>query len=144
MSGIFPSRPRRARRVPFMLTPLIDVMFLLLIFFMLSSQLSPFSLLPLGRVAGDVPDTAPASTAVSGGIADLSVRVGANRVTIGGEAVEMTALAAKVRDLIGQGVGGFVVVATRAASVQDIVSTLEALQLAGAERVTLVNAGAGG
>lgn len=111
---------------------------------MLSSQLSPFSLLPLGRVAGEVSDGAPARAAMSGGIADLSVRVGANRVTIGGEPVEMAALPARVRDLIGQGVAGFVVVATRAASVQDIVSTLEALQLAGAERVTLVNAGGGG
>ena len=42
-----PLRVLRKRRFQFMLTPLVDVMFLLLIFFMLSSQTAPYSLLQI-------------------------------------------------------------------------------------------------
>ena len=52
-------RPTQRRKIAFMLTPLVDVMFLLLIFFMLSSQTAPYSLLTIS-----VPDTgAPAAPA---------------------------------------------------------------------------------
>lgn len=125
-----------------MLTPLIDVMFLLLIFFMLSSQISPYSLLPIGRVAGeaaaDAGAHAPATSAP-----DLSVRVSAGLVAVGGESVAMSELGPVIERLVAQGFGGFLVIATRSASVQDIVSALEALQAAGAERVTLVNVAGG-
>ena len=48
--------PVRRRRFAFMLTPLVDVMFLLLIFFMFTTQTAPYSLLAI---------TAPASAASS-------------------------------------------------------------------------------
>lgn len=39
--------PRAARRMPIRLTPLIDVVFILLLFFMLSSRMEPMGLLEL-------------------------------------------------------------------------------------------------
>lgn len=47
MSGRRIELPRRERRYGFSLTPLADAMFQLLIFFMLSSSLTPYSLLTL-------------------------------------------------------------------------------------------------
>ena len=44
------SRPARRQRPSFVLTSLIDIIFLLVIFFMVSSQITPFSLLPLTPV----------------------------------------------------------------------------------------------
>ena len=51
--------PRPVKRLPIRLTPLIDVVFILLLFFMLSSRLDPMGLLEL-ETAG--PDSAPAET----------------------------------------------------------------------------------
>lgn len=125
-----------------MLTPLIDVMFLLLIFFMLSSQVSPYSLLPIGSVAGEAVADA-ATPAPAAAVSDLSVRVSAGQVAVGGETVALAGLGPVVERLVARGFGGFLVIATRSASVQDIVTALEALQAAGAERVTLVNVAGG-
>lgn len=143
MSRTLIPRPQRPRRIPFVLTPLIDVMFLLLIFFMLSSQLSPYSLLPIGRVAGG--QAAPSMPAPDAPVvADLSVRVAAGAVIVAGETIALEAFPATIANLASQGIDGFLVIATRTASVQDIVSTLEALQAAGVARVTLMNTGRGG
>lgn len=136
-------RHERVRRPPFVLTPLIDVMFLLLIFFMLSSQISPYSLLPLGPVAAGSDAAAAPAAAAPPAVSDLSVRVSAGFASIGGESVELSALTPAIERFVGQGVTGFLVVATRSASVQDVVTVLESLQAASAERVTLVNAGGG-
>ena len=49
---ILPRHVRR-RRASFVLTSLIDVIFLLVIFFMVSSQIVPFSVIGLGPIASD-------------------------------------------------------------------------------------------
>lgn len=56
---------RARRRVAFSMTALADVLFQLLIFFMLSSNLTAYSLLPLrsGALRGDAGGEAPAATA---------------------------------------------------------------------------------
>ncbi len=46
------SLPKSERRYTFALTPLADAMFQLLIFFMLSTSLTPYSLLTITRGAG--------------------------------------------------------------------------------------------
>ncbi len=122
-----------------MLTPLIDVMFLLLIFFMLSSQVSPYSLLQLGRMAPQPPDGA--HQAASSAASALALRVSGGFVGIGGEAVPLADLRPTLSSFMIRGFTGFVVIATQSASVQDVVATLEALEAEGAERVTLVNSG---
>lgn len=144
MSRLVIPRQQRPRRLAFMLTPLIDVMFLLLIFFMLSSQLSPYSLLPIGRVAGGERGASPAAPAETIAIADLSVRVAAGAVVVGGETIAIEAFPSAIEAFRAQGFDGFLVIATRAASVQDMVSALEALQAAGVARVTLMNTAGGG
>ncbi len=57
MAGI--QLPQRTRRYRFALTPLADAMFQLLIFFMLSSGLTPYSMLTLQSAAGEVTDETP-------------------------------------------------------------------------------------
>jgi biopolymer transport protein ExbD len=45
--------PRPARSVPIRITPLIDVVFILLVFFMLTSRLLPVSFMELSNSTGD-------------------------------------------------------------------------------------------
>lgn len=45
--------PRPARPVPIRITPLIDVVFILLVFFMLTSRLLPVSFMELSNSTGD-------------------------------------------------------------------------------------------
>ena len=75
MSLLGPRPPRR--RIVFMLTPLVDVMFLLLIFFMLSSQTAPYSLLEI--MAQGTPGAEPAPqtqpVAPAQGAAELLVSI---------------------------------------------------------------------
>ena len=59
--------PERKRNYRFALTPLADAMFQLLIFFMLSSGLTPYSLLTVQSAPG-----APTTEAAAGGDADTS------------------------------------------------------------------------
>lgn len=123
----------------FPLTPLIDVMFLLLIFFMLSSQISPYSLMQVDRIA-----RSDGAGGAGRARPDLVVRLSRGFVSIGGEAIAADHAAAAFSRLVSQGVSGFLVVLSGSATVQDIVTTLEALQAASAPKVTLVNRGGGG
>lgn len=56
--------PRPSRRVPIRLTPLIDVVFILLLFFMLTSRMEPIGLLqldtPSPEVGGQASENTPA------------------------------------------------------------------------------------
>jgi biopolymer transport protein ExbD len=129
-------RPRR--RVFFALTPLIDVMFLLLIFFMLSSQVSPYALMPVGGVAaasGDAPATA--ADAASG---PLAIRLSHGQARIGGRDIPLTELGAVAKGFVDQGITTFIVVPSASADAQDVVTTLEALKAVSAKDVTLVSA----
>ena len=47
--------PRPARPIPIRITPLIDVVFILLVFFMLTSRLLPVSFMELSNSTGDHP-----------------------------------------------------------------------------------------
>lgn len=59
-----PVRPRKYR---FMITPLADAMFQLLIFFMLSSNLTPYALLPLKSAPPETADVSGSSAGGQGG-----------------------------------------------------------------------------
>lgn len=129
---------QRQRRMFFALTPLIDVMFLLLIFFMLSSQISPYALMPVGGVAsanGDAVDT-------GGSSAPLVIRISHGQAQIGGRDVALADMEATAKTLVGQGIIAFVAIPSASAQVQDVVTALEALQAASASDVTLVSVGA--
>ncbi|WP_274627910.1 ExbD/TolR family protein [Arvimicrobium flavum] len=145
MTAATPSAPligwrQRQRRVFFALTPLIDVMFLLLIFFMLSSQISPYSLVQVGGV-GQASGAAPDEAANAAAAAPLAIRVSHGSVRIGGEDVVLAELQAAAERFVLEGVAAFVVVPSASANVQDIVTVLELLKAAEAKDVTLVAAG---
>ena len=124
-------------RPTFVLTPLIDVMFLLLLFFMLSSQVAPYSLLPVGNVAGLADEKSSTGAAAAFVVA---IRVSQGFVTIGGRRIAADEVTSQARRLVSQGVRSFLVISTGRATVQDIVATLEALKVAEADNVALVNA----
>jgi hypothetical protein len=71
---------------------------------------------------------------------DLAIRVSHGFVSVGGEAILFEELQPALGRLVSQGATGFLLIATRSAKVQDIVTTLEALQAVSAGRVTLVDA----
>jgi biopolymer transport protein ExbD len=125
----------------FVLTPLIDVMFLLLIFFMLSSQIAPYSLIPLTRLAveneHDVEPNAPATP-------DIAIRVSRGFISVGGERIAIAELASRLKKFTESGFSSFVIVPDALATVQDIVATLEAVQTVSAKSATVVVPGGDG
>lgn len=119
---IDPGRLRLRQRpvMRFMLTPLVDVIFLLLTFFMLSSDISAYSFLPLGARGG-------ASSARAATAPDLVVVIDRGAVQANGERIALSDFAAAARDMRGRGLASAVVSTRPAASVEDVVTVLGAL-----------------
>lgn len=117
--------PARARRKPG-LTPLIDVVFLLLVFFMLASRFDLEASLPL------VVQTGSAGAGTQAGALHVVIE-NDDRLRLGERIVtpqELTAAAA-------QSDRGAVVATAPGASLQAIVDTLEALERAGVSNAVL-------
>jgi biopolymer transport protein ExbD len=91
---------QRWRPRPVTLTPLIDVIFLLLLFFMLSSTFTRFAELPLVNAGGGV----------AGGGTPLFVQLRADAVTLNGAAMPMDALLPAIGALAMPGEAGIVLV----------------------------------
>ena len=145
-----PERPRRYR-VP--LTPLADAMFQLLIFFMLTTTLTPFSLVTLRSTA----DTAAeSSTDQVTGAADQEAQQLSNAasrdqvtvwelangfVSVDGQQFEVDQLAALAEALGAQNASAnLMLLVTDAATVQDVTTALEALAAAEVDAVQLARA----
>lgn len=95
MRRLLIQRPRMRNVAPFIrrplsVTPLIDVIFLLLLFFMLSSTFSRFGEIELSQVTGG-PTTEVAPTE------RVFVQLGAQRLTLNGAALTLEALAERVQ-----------------------------------------------
>ena len=123
-------RPRKKGK-NFMLMPLVDVIFLLLTFFMLSSSLAAYSALTLGDYAREAAAPAgaeqpPAAAART----DLVLTVSAGEVRANGAALPLAAFAAEAERLKAGGANSVVVFVRSSATAQDIVSVLEALKRA--------------
>ena len=105
------------------LTPLIDVIFLLLLFFMLSSTFSRFS---------QVPVAAPATgtTAMPGKARALLV-VRAESYALNGEVKELSALPAVLEEVKAKGAERLIIVVDETASAQNFVGALEAAEVVG-------------
>jgi biopolymer transport protein ExbD len=123
-------RPKK-KGMRFFLMPLVDVIFLLLTFFMLSSNLAAYSALTLGdyrreaAAAGEQPAPAPTATQP-----DLVLTVTAGEVRANGAALPLAAFAAEAERLKAGGADSVVVFVRPSATAQDIVSVLEALKRA--------------
>ena len=141
MSGatqsILPRHVKR-QRASFVLTSLIDVIFLLVIFFMVSSQIVPFSIIGLGPIAGEAGPTAPAAPSPASTV-PIALRVMAGSVRVAGDTVAIGALAPALTKLKGDGVTALLVIPTARASVQDLVSVLEAIKASAIPTVTVIN-----
>lgn len=133
----------RPRRYGFALTPLADAMFQLLIFFMLSSTLSPYSLIALtgGAPAGrssiseqaDDPAVAPKP-----GQALVIWHLSRQQIRAGDKSIPLTELVTLVPDLLKDNASEVLIFPTRSATVQDIATVLEVLGSQGVSKVRLV------
>ncbi|MDQ6434703.1 biopolymer transporter ExbD [Mesorhizobium sp. LHD-90] len=128
--------PVRRRRPSFVLTSLIDVIFLLVIFFMVSSQIVPYSLLPLGPLAAD--SGAPAPAPGNADAPPIAVRILSGSITIGGRKVPVVDAETAFRDLKQRGVTSLLLTPSAVATVQDVVTVLEASKAAEMGSVTVL------
>ena len=129
----------RSRRTGFVLTPLIDVIFLLLTFFMLSSRIAPFGLLPVtGAASPDGAGPAPPQAAAPAGT-QVVLRVSRGHVSAGRQTITIGELPAAIEEMKRSGVASALLMTTRSATVQDVVSTLEAFKRAAFADVAILN-----
>lgn len=111
----------------FMLIPLVDVIFLLLTFFMLSSRLAPYSALTLAGFRSPDPAVAAAQPP-SAAQPDVILTVSAGEVRANGATMPLPAFQAEADRLKADGANSVVVFVRASATTQDIVSVLEALK----------------
>jgi biopolymer transport protein ExbD len=131
--------PERRRRYGFALTPLADAMFQLLIFFMLSSGLTPYSLLKLQSADGDttiettaVPDVNASDVLPDAGQVETALwTIEAEAVIVGGQRFGFEALDELAKSLGVAGTPADVLLIIRSsAQVQDVSTVLARLSAA--------------
>ncbi len=123
--------PAIARRA-INLTPLIDVVFLLLVFFMLASTFLKFTALP---ISGASLAAAPSDVRK---IAFLHVTDG-NRLRLNGEALSPDQVVTQLNELADQGLTQLIVVPAATANVQDIVGVLAAARKSRFKTITVTH-----
>ncbi|WP_299154025.1 biopolymer transporter ExbD [uncultured Tateyamaria sp.] len=145
--------PERPRRYRFVLTPLADAMFQLLIFFMLSTSLTPYSLITLKTASGPAPDAEQAQTAgtdesqpppAPGADTDITLwTINNGTVRTAGQDYDITQLG-DLADAIGSqtAAGSVVLIVGETARVQDVAQALEALEGANVAGVQITREGA--
>lgn len=139
--------PRRPRRYGFALTPLADAMFQLLVFFMLSSNLAPYALLPLrsgaiggtGASAGNGDAEGPALAAGQTAIWSVS----RDSLVAGGQRFGFDRLPDLAVALQQAGTAQVLLVTRPDAQVQGIVTVLETLATHGIVDVQVARGGGG-
>ena len=119
------SEPLPARR-RISLTPLIDVIFLLLMFFMLSSTFARFADLDVARQSTSAGEAALPPLSAPADIRGAIVAVSADqRVRINGAETALDDIAVRLDALYDRGARTAIIVADYSATVQDLVSVLE-------------------
>ncbi len=126
MSFVF-AEPRRARRPG--LTPMIDVVFLILVFFMLAARFSVETALPIQLGGGSVADyTGPPRL----------IDVGAESLTLNGVELRLPALLAEIDRLTDRADDALIVRPTDGTSLQAVIDVLDALRDAGFTNLVFV------
>lgn len=119
------------RRQVISLTPLIDVVFILLVFFMLAS-----SFLEWRTIALDAPASVSAGASVEG---SLLVDVRTEGLRLSGEALSLDALVARVESRLAEKPDQRVLVRPAiGVTLQDAVQVLDRLSAAGAADISLI------
>ena len=136
-------QPRPASRYRFALTPLADAMFQLLIFFMLTSSLTPYSLLTVrtgaapGQTVSDPgADPAEQEPVLPGENAQFWT-VTEGQITANGQTFTLDQLPALAAALGQNDQAEVVLIMQESARVQDLTSVLEALTAAGVTSVQM-------
>ena len=135
--------PRPPRRMVFALTPLADVMFQLLIFFMLSTTLAPYALVPLSAAAAsDAPGAPPARdeapSATPAPARGLIWHVAAGRIREGATSHPIATLPDLLARHVSDGIEEIMIFAAPDARTQDLATVLEEARLAQVPRVRLI------
>lgn len=126
MSGFSFGQPRRHRRPS--LTPMIDVVFLLLVFFMLAARFGLDRAIPVGAALGGGGDYQGAPRLVT---------VAPDRLLLNGQAVTEAELGARLRPLMPSEDAIVVVRPADDARLQRVVAVLDALDAAGVSHVVM-------
>ncbi len=125
-------RPRRRAALELGMTPLIDIVFLLLIFFMLTSRF-----VVQEGIQVDLPVTDRSHTLPAAKTHRITVRAG-GMLLMDGRAMTLKEMDRYLREQDAAFFGThFEILADRSASVQTVISLLEMLRDRGASRVTL-------
>lgn len=144
--------PERKRRYGFALTPLADAMFQLLVFFMLSANLTPYSLLSLraGTVGGGTPGDEPAGSdqqinAPALSVGDTAIwSVSRESIVASGQRFGFDALPQLAEAMQTAGTARVLLVTRPDAQVQGLVSVLEVLAAHGITDVQIAGGSAVG
>lgn len=136
------SRPRSFRNV-ISLAPMIDVMMILLVFFMVTSTYLDLDMIPAVAQQDAPPDSAPSTTDASAASAradTLLIRLGADGIpSLRGRSLDPAALDRAVRThLQNAPLGQIIVLPSGAAAMQSLVSVMDIAAGAGAERLRVV------
>jgi biopolymer transport protein ExbD len=143
-SGIL-GHGRQMRRYRLPLTPMADVMFQLLLFFMVSSISAPYSLLnlqsaPPAATTATGEEPAEAAEAVAEAVISPDTAIWSltdGQMIVGGQPFPLDQLPALVSALVQAGTASIVLISRADASVQDLTTVLEALQTGGIVSVQL-------
>lgn len=137
MSEFLP--PRQYRR-GISLTPLVDVIFLLLIFFMLTSQIAPFSLISFAGTKIDKEaeplEIPQSSTALPANLGAL-ITVLKGGISINGTRFSHAAIDQAMAGLREDGIKAAIISPRSSASVQDLITVLEAVKKASFEIIKI-------
>ena len=133
--------PRSKRNYTFALTPLADAMFQLLIFFMLSSGLAPYSLLTIqsgtGNAAAGGTET---PTQAPDALLDAAIwSIESGTIVASGQRFGFDLLPQLTEALIAADTPRVLLIARPEAQVQDLVHVLEALSAAGVDSVQIAS-----
>lgn len=115
-------RPEAVRK-PIPLTPLVDIVFLLLMFFMLTTTFTRFGQTTINNASSPQAISAP-----SGFPGVIIVVDGPNKVQINGSNVTIDDLVPRLNDFYSKGVNFAVVRVSKNSSVQDLVTALDTVK----------------
>ncbi len=142
MPELLHARPKQ-RRIS--LTPLVDVIFLLLIFFMLTSQIAPFSLISLSGIKAEDEATAtvelPPNQSQPLFSAAALISVSNKGIAINGQRIANDELIEALAVLLNDGIEAVIISPRSSATVQDLISLLEIVKKSSFRSVTIRKSG---
>ena len=144
MSGFALRRPAR-RRTLISVVSMIDVMMILLFFFMVTSSYLNLDMVPALQKSEDATDTpAPSAPSKPGATATLLIRIGADgAASVRGQPLAQDALTALLKDrLATDPLTPVVLFPSGGAQLQALITVMDTVTKAGAVRVKVIRLGA--